>query len=175
MGSHCLFVIMILYFMLLLCPLLVAGECEPHPEPVHGVLVDSIWVPGGKAIRCSSGYVPIASGLATCIDDAWSEVLECDEAVAMLVGGDEEKGFTDLVEVFSPSSICMKPPVLPHPAHGAVGGWVGGMVVVCGGEQEVFAMSNRCFALSPDTNTWLDIPPLKIARSMASAVVLDGA
>ena len=166
---------MISLFILVLLPFLVSGECDSHPEPANGILVDSIWIPGGKAIRCAYGYVPLGSGLATCDDDVWSEILECDEAVAMLVGGDEEDGYSDRVEVFSTSSTCMKPPALPHSAHGAAGGWVGGMAVVCGGEPEPFAMSSLCFAYSPETNTWLDAPQLKIARSMLSAAVLDGA
>jgi len=156
-------------------PALVWGECDPHPEPANGVLVDSTWIPGGVAIRCSYGYVPVGSGLATCDSDVWSEVLECDEAVAMLVAGDEEDGYTDRVEIFSPSSTCMKIPPLPHTVHGASGGWVGGMVVVCGGEPEPFAMTSRCFAYKPEENTWLEAPQLKMPRSMSSAAVIDGA
>ena len=48
-------------------------------------LVDSTWIPGGVAFRCVYGYVPIGSSLATFNSDVWSEVLECEEAVDMLV------------------------------------------------------------------------------------------
>ena len=116
----------------------------------------------------------LGSGIATCDNDVWSETLECDEAVAMLVGGEEEGGYTDRVEIVSPSSSCMALPPLPHTVHGAAGGWVGGMAVVCGGEPEPFAMSSLCFAYSPEEDAWLDAPSLKIGRSMPSAAVIDG-
>jgi len=166
---------MIKYFFMLILPALVVGECDPLAEPANGVLVDSVWVAGAKAIRCSYGYVPLGSGIATCDNDVWSETLECDEAVAMLVGGEEEGGYTDRVEIVSPSSSCMALPPLPHTVHGAAGGWVGGMAVVCGGEPEPFAMSSLCFAYSPEEDAWLDAPSLKIGRSMPSAAVIDGA
>jgi len=166
---------MIYYMFTLLLPALVLGECVPHPEPANGVLVDSVWVPEAKAIRCAYGYVPVGSGIATCEDDEWSETLECDVAVALLVAGEEEDGYTDRVEIVSSSGSCMEVPPLPHPVHGAAGGWVGGHAVVCGGEPEPFAMSSLCYAFSPGSGTWLEAPRLKIPRSMSSAAVIDGA
>merc|ERR1711892_1514302 len=162
-------------FFMLILPALVVGECDPLAEPANGVLVDSVWVDGAKAIRCSYGYVPLGSGIATCDNDVWSETLECDEAVAMLVGGEEEGGYTDRVEIVSPSSSCMALPPLPHTVHGAAGGWVGGMAVVCGGEPEPFAMSSLCFAYSPEEDAWLESDPLPKVRADHCSVVMPDA
>ena len=63
---------MITYLLTVLLPVLVAGECDPLAEPANGVIVDSIWVPGAKAIRCPYGYVPLGSGVATCDDEVGS-------------------------------------------------------------------------------------------------------
>ena len=40
----------------------------------------------------------------------------------------------------------------PQPTHGGAGGWIGGMVVVCGGEPQPFAMTNECFGYSPQVH-----------------------
>ena len=59
--------------LLLLLPALLAAECPPLAEPSNGILVDSVWIPGAKAIRCNYGFVPLGTGVATCEEDVWSE------------------------------------------------------------------------------------------------------
>ena len=160
---------------LLLLPALLAAECPPPAEPANGILVDSVWIPGAKAIRCNYGFVPLGTGVATCEEDVWSETLECDDAVALLVGGDEEGGYSDRAELFTLSGTCQTVPPLPHTVHGAAGGWVGGLAVVCGGEPEPFDMTSKCFAFDPTTWTWQEIPQLMKPRSMLSSATVDGA
>jgi len=144
------------------------SACPDHPSPTHGSLVASPWQADTLAIRCEYGMVPLGTGVANCLGDDWSEVLECGEAVALLVGGDEQSGYSLRTEIFPPyASGCIKVPHLPQPTHGGAGGWVGGMAVVCGGEPQPFAMTSECFGYSVQDNLWLELPSLSSSRSMA--------
>jgi len=164
---------MILLLLQAIIPLALAA-CPEHPAPQHGDLAPSPWQEGAIVIRCHYGLVPLGAGAAFCEGEAWSEELECGEAVALLLGGDEEDGYSYRAELFPPTG-CREVPHLPQPVHGGAAAWVGGMVVVCGGEPQPFAMTTECFGYSVEDNLWLELPGLSSPRSMLSGVVMDGA
>jgi len=164
---------MILLLLQALLPLALAA-CPEHPAPQHGDLAPSPWQEGAIVIRCHYGLVPLGAGVAFCEGEAWSEELECGEALALLLGGDEEDGYSYRAELFPPTG-CREVPHLPQPVHGGAAAWVGGMVVVCGGEPQPFAMTTECFGYSVEDNLWLELPGLSSPRSMLSGVAMDGA
>ncbi len=125
--------------------------------------------PGSVCVlTCDPGFATAGEETATCdTSGAWmsNSRLECHEAVALLLGGwNPKKGLLDDAEVFDPrpGSKCgrVRVPPLPESRRGAVAGWVGGRVVLCGGANGTSTAgtdagsNSRCFVYNAGLERW---------------------
>lgn len=81
---------------------------------------------------------------------------------------------TELYSVSSTDSCDYPLPDLPVARKGMFGGWVGGMAVICGGEDLEGVLYSDCFYYSQEDSLWVYLQDLEIARSFAAAEILDG-
>ena len=143
-------------------------------------------------LTCDSGYATAGEEMAICdVTGAWmsNSPLECHESVALLVGGwNPEKGLLAEAEVFDPKpgSKCAKVrvPPLPEARRGAVAGWVGGKVVVCGGSNTTTGESDaavddagennrKCFVYNAGLELWAETEyAMREERHFAAAAKL---
>ncbi len=132
-------------------PVCISSLTCPLPRSVDNgeVVCDDVQLPEGATCRlvCNSGYLPDSVFETTCSFGEgafyWSKPLEemtCVTQVGVVVGGIKpDLGYTDGVEVFSPSQEChsFQVPDYPLKIMGAVPGVVDGLGVVCGGAEEI--------------------------------------
>jgi len=130
-------------------------------------------------VTCDYGYIPSGPyGVSL----AENDIVACERPVAMVVGGFNRPPFGDenfmaSTEVYSivASQECQgQLPDIPVERKGMFGGWVGGLAVVCGGEDIHGVVYSECYYFSTLEMSWLYLQQLEVERSYAAVETLDG-
>ena len=122
-------------------------ECLKRNDPANGKIFceSKRFEQGSKCeLKCNAGFIALDQMSTTCIYDEeladyiWDvedERLQCVPAIGLLIGGiATNTKYVDDVEIFAPDITCKsKPPSYPHKIVGTVGGFIGGLNIVCGG------------------------------------------
>lgn len=126
-------------------------ECLGRADPGNGrLLCDSTRFESGSNcfLQCDQGYIPQAKTSMTCVYDAdkadfdWNlrpDDFSCVKPVALLIGGqDESLRYLSEVEMLAPDLTCGDKIAsqLPEPLMGAMGAFVNGLTILCGGATE---------------------------------------
>eukprot|EP00091_Calanus_sinicus_P018359 TRINITY_DN4166_c0_g1_i2.p1 TRINITY_DN4166_c0_g1~~TRINITY_DN4166_c0_g1_i2.p1 ORF type:complete len:197 (+),score=58.44 TRINITY_DN4166_c0_g1_i2:86-592(+) len=130
-------------------------------------------------VVCDYGFIP--SG-PYAVPLAESGGVVCEWPVGVVTGGynrayggeDTFLASTEVYSIVRSEERNSQLPELPVERKGMFGGWVGGLAVVCGGEDAQGVVYSECFYFSISDRIWLFLQDLEVERSFASVVTLDG-
>lgn len=175
-------------FLLLVCVQILKTSAEEYPIPNGAVTCHE---ETDCLISCDYGNVPTGTYKP---EFSEIEVVKCEAAATLVAGGFNrgENGFAteDVVlqtaEVYSvlpggcdgPDCCDGRLPDLPWEGgrKNMVGGWVAGVAVICGGEDDEGDIRKSCVFYTPENENagWQYMEDMQEARSDASATVVEG-
>jgi len=131
------------------------------------------------SVTCDFGYIP--NGPFQVPMDMSGDAV-CERPVAVVAGGYNrpylgDDTFLSSAELYSSKSSdeCDGVlPSLPFERKGMFGGWVGGVAVICGGEDINAVVYSECYYLSSEVMSWVFLQEMQIERSFAAVEIIDG-
>jgi len=136
---------------------------------------------GWCRVDCDYGFIPRGSYVIS-ETDLIENLAVCETPLGIVAGGynkdwNNDEVYLSSTELYSMSSekhCNFSLPALPVNRKGMFGGWVNGIVVVCGGVDMEGVIGADCFQYNRLDNVWVYLQTMQIERSYAAADIVEG-